>query len=87
MLALVGALTLEVIHAAAGVSIGGDVVLIGTDADYVPFSYFSVASLTTVGFGDIYPESPSAKMLATFLSASGILFPAIVTARLMRPGL
>lgn len=83
LLALIGALTLEVIHAVSGVSIGGNVVLSGTDIDYVHFIYFSLASLTTVGFGDIYAVSTSAKMLATFLSALGILFPAIVIARLV----
>jgi hypothetical protein len=83
LLALIGALTLEVIHAVSGVSIGGNVVLSGTDIDYVHFIYFSLASLTTVGFGDIFAVSTSAKMLATFLSALGILFPAIVIARLV----
>lgn len=83
LLALMGALALEVIHAATGVSIGGNVVLSGTDVDYVHFIYFSLASLTTVGFGDIYAVSTPAKMLATFLSALGILFPAIVIARLV----
>jgi hypothetical protein len=83
LLALMGALTLEVIHAATGASIGGNVVLSGTDDDYVHFIYFSLASLTTVGFGDIYAVSTPAKMLATFLSTLGILFPAIVIARLV----
>ena len=83
LLALMGALTLEVIHAATGVSIGGNVVLTGKDDDYVHFIYFSLASLTTVGFGDIYAMSASAKMLATFLSTLGVLFPAIVIARLV----
>ena len=83
LFALMGALTLEVIHAATGVSIGGNVALSGKDDDYVHFIYFSLASLTTVGFGDIYAVSTSAKMLATFLSALGILFPAIVIARLV----
>lgn len=83
LLALMGALTLEVIHAATGASIGGNVVLKGTDDDYGQFIYFSLTSLTTVGFGDIYPVSTPAKMLATFLSALGILFPAIVIARLV----
>jgi hypothetical protein len=83
LLALMGALTLEVIHAATGVSIGGNVVLTGTDNDYVHFIYFSLASLTTVGFGDIYAVGASARMLATFLSTLGILFPAIVIARLV----
>ncbi len=83
LLALMGALTLEIIHAATGVSIGGNVVLNGTDDDYVHFIYFSLTSLTTVGFGDIYAVSTPAKMLATFLSTLGILFPAIVIARLV----
>lgn len=54
LLALMGALTLEVIHAATGVSIGGNVVMSGKDDDYVHLIYFSLASLTTVSFGDIY---------------------------------
>ena len=52
-------------------------------SDYIHFIYFSLASLTTVGFGDIYAVSTPAKMLATFLSTLGILFPAIVIARLV----
>ncbi len=83
LFALMGALTLEVIHAATGASIGGNVVLSGMDNDYGHFIYFSLASLTTVGFGDIYAVNTSAKMLATFLSALGVLFPAIVIARLV----
>ena len=83
LLALVGALTLEVIHAATGASLGGNVVLSGKDDDYVHFIYFSLVSLTTVGFGDIYAVSTPARMLATFLSTLGVLFPAIVIARLV----
>jgi hypothetical protein len=83
LLALMGALTFEVIHAATGVSIGGNVVLSGKEDDYVHFIYFSLTSLTTVGFGDIYAVSASARMLATFLSTLGVLFPAIVIARLV----
>lgn len=83
LLALMGALTLEVIQAATGVSIGGNVVLKGTDDDYIHFIYFSLTSLTTVGFGDIYAVSTAAKMVSTFLSTLGILFPAIVIARLV----
>jgi hypothetical protein len=83
LLALMGALTLEVIHAATGVSLGGNVVLSGTDDDDVHFIYFSLVSLTTVGYGDIYAVSTTARMLATFLSTLGVLFPAIVIARLV----
>ena len=83
LLALMGALTLEVIHAATGGSLGGNVLLSGTDNDYVYFIYFSLTSLTTVGFGDIFAVNTPAKMLSTFLSTLGILFPAIVIARLV----
>lgn len=83
LLALMGALTLEVIHALTGASLGGNVVLSGKDGDYVHFIYFSLASLTTVGFGDIYAVNTSARMMATFLSTLGVLFPAIVIARLV----
>ena len=83
LLALMGALTLEVIHAVTGASLGGNVALSGKDGDYVHFIYFSLASLTTVGFGDIYAVNTSARMLATFLSTLGVLFPAIVIARLV----
>jgi Ion channel len=83
LFALMGALTMEVIHAVTGASIGGNVVLTGTDADYAQYIYFSLAALTTVGFGDIYAVNTPARMLATFLAALGILFPAIVIARLV----
>jgi hypothetical protein len=83
LFALMGALALEIIHAVTGSSIGGNVVLTGTDSDYPHFIYFSLASLTTVGFGDIYAVNVSARMLATFLSMLGMLFPAIVIARLV----
>ena len=83
LLALMGALTLEVIHAVTGTSLGGQVVLKGTDDDYIHFIYFSLTSLTTVGFGDIYALNAPAKMTATFLSTLGVLFPAIVIARLV----
>jgi hypothetical protein len=83
LFALVGALALEVIHAVTGSSIGGNVMLTGTDGDYPHFIYFSLASLTTVGFGDIYAVNVTARMLATFLSTLGMLFPAIIIARLV----
>lgn len=83
LFALMGALALEIIHAVTGASIGGNVVLTGTDSDYPHFIYFSLASLTTVGFGDIYAVNVLAKMLATFLSTVGMLFPAIIIARLV----
>jgi len=58
-------------------------VLTGKDSDHVHFIYFSLTSLTTVGFGDVYAVNTPARMLATFLSTLGVLFPAIVIARLV----
>ncbi len=78
-----GALVLEVIHATTGSSIEGNVELQGNDIDYIHYIYFSLSSITTVGFGDIYPVNVFAKMLATFLSVIGILFPAVIIARLV----
>src|SRR5512139_3574284 len=75
LFALMGALALEVIHATTGASIGGNDVLSGAEDDYVHFIYFSLTSLTTVGFGDIHAVNAPAKMLATFLSTVGMLFP------------
>jgi hypothetical protein len=40
-------------------------------------------SLTTVGFGDLYPVQIMAKMLSVFLSTIGILYPAVVIAKLV----
>jgi hypothetical protein len=83
LLALLGALTLEVIHALTGVSLGGNVLLSGEDHDYAEFIYFSLTALTTVGFGDVYAVGAPARMVTTFLATVGVLFPAIVIARLV----
>jgi hypothetical protein len=39
--------------------------------------------LTTVGFGDISPINGFTKMFSVFLSSIGILYPAVVIARLV----
>ncbi|GHE34005.1 ion channel [Sphingobacterium griseoflavum] len=83
LFALVGAFSLEIINALTGVSIAGDIELTGQDQDYIHFIYFSIVSLTTVGYGDIHPVSVTAKMLSVFMSTVGILFPAVVIARLV----
>lgn len=83
LFALMGALSFEVINAVTGSSIAGDLVLKGTDEDYVHFIYFSLVSLTTVGFGDVFPASIEARIFSVFLSALGVLFPAVVISRLV----
>jgi hypothetical protein len=45
--------------------------------------YFSLATLTTVGYGDIVPVTPVARMFATLEAASGVLYIAITVARLV----
>jgi hypothetical protein len=47
------------------------------------FVYFSLCTLTTVGYGDILPLSLPARSLANLESLSGQLFPAILIARLV----
>jgi hypothetical protein len=42
------------------------------------FSYFSLVTLTTVGYGDVTPASPEAQSLATLEGSIGQLYPAII---------
>lgn len=86
LIALLGAFVFEIIEIQTGSSIKGDVALTGEDADFAHFIYFSLTSLTTVGFGDLIPANHSAKMLSVALSAIGILYPAVVIARLVSSG-
>ncbi|HET8947923.1 MAG TPA: potassium channel family protein [Candidatus Polarisedimenticolia bacterium] len=45
--------------------------------------YFSLVTLTTVGYGDITPLHPMARSLAALEALTGQLFPAILIARLV----
>jgi len=45
--------------------------------------YFSLTSLTTLGFGDIVPVQPPARMFAALEAAFGVLYIAITVARLV----
>ncbi len=47
------------------------------------FEYFSFTVLTTVGFGDIVPVNPIARMAVILEGVVGQLFPAILIARLV----
>lgn len=59
----------------------------GAPADYgtiVPkLVYFSFVTLTTLGYGDITPAHPYARSLVMLESLFGILYPAILIARLV----
>lgn len=89
LVAILGAFALEVIHLSVGSSISGISEqtkineLTGIDQDFSTYIYFSLVSLTTVGFGDYLPVNIMAKMLSVSLSTIGILYPAVVIAKLV----
>lgn len=82
LIALLGAFSFYIIEMTFGDSLSGNIELKGDESDFSQYIYFSLTSLTTVGFGDIYPVNQAAKMLSTFLAALGILYPAAVVAGL-----
>jgi Ion channel len=47
------------------------------------FLYFSMVTLTSVGYGGIVPTNPYVRMVAAMESVSGIFFVAVVVARLV----
>lgn len=83
LFALMGAFAFEILKIHTGKSIAGNIVLNNNDTDYATYVYYSLVSLTTVGYGDIYPHGMAARMLSVLLSAIGILYPAVVIARLV----
>lgn len=68
LLALTGAFGFELIQLSLGNAIEGNVQLLGRDGDFGTYIYFSLVSISTVGFGDIYANNIAAKMLAVLLS-------------------
>lgn len=65
----------------------GAFLMVGAPAEYdaiVPkLVYFSFVTLTTLGYGDITPVHPYARSLVTLESLFGVLYPAILVARLV----
>lgn len=81
--ALMATFAFELIHLHFGTSIAGNLELRGDDSDFAEFMYFSLLSISTVGFGDVHPDNIQAKMISSFVSVFGILYPAIVIAKLV----
>ena len=51
----------------------------GKDINYVDGLWWAVVTLTTVGYGDISPESVGMRVVAVWVMASGILSVAVLT--------
>lgn len=83
LFALMGAFAFEILSITTGRSIAGNILLRHDDTDYAAYVYYSLVSLTTVGYGDIFPDGMPARMLSVMLSAVGILYPAVVIAKLV----
>ena len=81
LVAITGAFGFEIIHLTMGSSIENlnqslsSKAITGVEEDFAGHLYFSLVSLTTVGFGDYTPVNILSKMLAVFLSTIGILYP------------
>lgn len=84
--ALLGTMLFDLIQLTFGSSLTGNLVLTGNNHDFVHYIYFSMVSLTTVGFGDLFPANHAARMLSVGLAAIGILYPAVVIAKLVSLG-
>ena len=63
----------------------GSFVLTGTGEalGWSNFIYFSLATLTTLGYGDITPVSPVARVWATLEAVAGVLYVALLISRLV----
>ena len=55
----------------------------GTQLPGTTFIYYSMETLTTLGYGDIVPVHPVARALASLEAATGVLYLAITVARLV----
>ena len=92
LVAIMGAFGFEIIHLTIGNSIENlnqsliSKSITGVEEDFAGHLYFSLVSLTTVGFGDYTPVNILSKMLAVLLSTVGILYPTVVIARLVGAG-
>jgi voltage-gated potassium channel Kch len=50
---------------------------------FTEYMYYSIVTITTLGYGDIVPKTPYAKSLATFISICGQFYIAILLALLV----
>ena len=60
-----------------------DVVQLFGKSDFGYYNYFSLVSMTTLGYGDLIPAHPITRALATYQAIFGQMFIAILVARLV----
>jgi inward rectifier potassium channel len=81
LIVLAGFLAANMIFASLYVAIGIEN-LKGLESDMSPFGnafFFSVHTLTTVGYGNVYPQGPWANTISALEAASGLMLFAIAT--------
>jgi hypothetical protein len=83
MLGLVWALAYLFVSRASSNAFGFSTDPPGTSMDSFNALYFSFGTLSTVGFGDIVPKSRVARMLAVMEATTGMIYLAIIVARLV----
>lgn len=59
------------------------VVTAASDIGWTDFLYFSFSTLTTLGYGDISPDAPAVRIWAVMEAVTGVLYIAILIARLV----
>jgi inward rectifier potassium channel len=81
LIVLAGFLTVNMIFASLYLAVGIEF-LKGLESDMGPFAnafFFSVHTLTTVGYGNVYPEGPWANAISSLEAATGLMLFAIAT--------
>jgi hypothetical protein len=81
LLGITWALIFSFVHAIDPSSFGD---ILGSEhSDWNQFVYFSFSTLTTLGYGDIVALSPFARTLSAFEAITGVIFEAMIIARLI----
>jgi hypothetical protein len=83
LVAVLGTLTFILLSLHIQPLLSGNIKINYNEKDFATFIYYCLVSMTTVGYGDIYPTHILAKQLSITLSTFGVLYPSVVIARLV----
>jgi len=81
---LVGA-TYAFIYEALNVAAPGSIAMEGREATPAEYVYFSLTTMTSVGYGDVLPRTPVARAIAMAQALTGQLYVAVLIARFANP--